>query len=158
MNIKDVEKVITLMKQHGLSEVEIEDSKGKIRLKKEREGEIAKEIIHIPDISTAEKSAAPENSAQKPGSTQEEPARPGIENIVSPLVGTFYRKPDPDSDPFVEVGEHVDEDTVICVVEAMKVMNEIKAEKSGTITKALIDDAHPVEYLQPMFEIKTDEQ
>lgn len=152
MDIKDVEKLIALMEGHGLSEIEIEDSNGKIRLKKENGNEMTQEIMPAPHTAEAGK----KNAAPAAGSGEPEPLKPGIDQIYSPLVGTFFRKPDPESEPFVNVGDRVDPDTVICVVEAMKVMNEIKSEKTGTITKVLIDDAHPVEYMQPIFEIKTE--
>jgi len=152
MDIKDVEKLIALMEAHGLSEIEIEDSNGKIRLKKENGNEMVQEIIEAPDTADTGKQNAPPAA----GSGEPKPLKPGIDHICSPLVGTFFRKPDPESEPFVNVGDRVDPDTVICVVEAMKVMNEIKSEKTGTITKVLIDDVHPVEYMQPIFEIKTE--
>jgi acetyl-CoA carboxylase biotin carboxyl carrier protein len=151
MDVKDVQKLIKLMEEHGLSEIEIEDEKGKIRLKKEN-GNI-QELIDRADT------AAINQNTGSPGTEppKESPApKPDSEHICSPLVGTFYLKPDQDGDPYVKKGDHVDEDTVVCVVEAMKVMNEIKAEKSGTITGILVEDGHPVEYMQPIFEIKPD--
>lgn len=151
MDAKDVQKIIKLMEQHGLSEIEIEDSNGKIRLKKGNGSETVQEIKGISGTETKAVSAQ-----SKTDKNEKQPSAHGIAQIYSPLVGTFYRKPDPDSDPFVDIGDHVDEDTVICVVEAMKVMNEIRAEQSGTITKIFVDDAHPVEYMQPIFEIETD--
>ena len=151
MDAKDVQKIIKLMEEHGLSEIEIEDSNGKIRLKKGNGTETIQEITGIPGAELEPVSAQSNNNIVK-----KQPSASGIAQICSPLVGTFYRKPDPDSDPFVEIGDHVNEDTVICMVEAMKVMNEIRAEQSGTITKILVDDAHPVEYMQPVFEIETD--
>ncbi len=147
MNVDDVLKLIDLMNAHGLAEIEVEDKDGRIRLKKEETGPKVQEIIGIPSISSvppAEGAAAvpaPENG-------------PGVDHICSPLVGTFYRRANPDSEPYVKVGDVVEEDTVVAVIEAMKVMNEIKAEKAGIIKKVLVDDAHPVEYMQPMFEIE----
>ncbi|MFC1479181.1 acetyl-CoA carboxylase biotin carboxyl carrier protein [Planctomycetota bacterium] len=156
MDAKDVQKIIKLMEEHGLSEIEIEDSNGKIRLKKGNGTETIKEITGIPVTNNPETAASPLQSSKNTNSDSIPPAASGTVHICSPLVGTFYRKPDPDSDPFVDIGDHVDEDTIICMVEAMKVMNEIKAEQSGMITNILVEDAHPVEYMQPIFEIEVD--
>ena len=156
MDAKDVQKIIKLMEEHGLSEIEIEDSNGKIRLRKGNGTETINEVSGISNGHYTEpRTAVPQG---QPNGTPDSGKAPssGTTHICSPLVGTFYRKPDPDSDPFVEIGDHVEEDTVICMVEAMKVMNEIKAEQSGTITKILAEDTHPVEYMQPIFEIETD--
>ena len=85
----------------------------------------------------------------------EEPAvDPSLKEIRSPMVGTFYRRPSPDVDPYVKVGGAVDEDTVVCIVEAMKVNNEIKAEMDGDIVEILVEDGHPVEFDQPLFRVR----
>ncbi len=151
MNVNDVEKLVRLMEEHGLVEVEIEDKNGKVRLKKE--GENKKEIISVPHVANIPV-VQPEASPAKPadGKTPEEVS--AEDAICSPLVGTFYRRSNPDMDPYVKVGDTVDEDTVVCIVEAMKIMNEIKAEKSGVIKEILVEDGHAVEYMQPIFRIE----
>jgi acetyl-CoA carboxylase biotin carboxyl carrier protein len=83
-------------------------------------------------------------------------ARPkGIEEITSPMIGTFYRAPAPDADPFADVGKRVDDESVVCIIEAMKVMNEIKAECVGEIVEVLVENGEPVEFGQPLFLVKT---
>ena len=88
--------------------------------------------------------------------TPQEPAAELLHNINSPIVGTFYRAPSPDSPNFVEIGSHVNSGSVLCIVEAMKLMNEIESDVSGTIVKILVENTYPVEYNQPMFIMKPD--
>jgi len=158
MDPEDVKKLIELMERHGLAEIEIEDEKGKIRLKKDTGKENVREIINIAPSNGLQVETAGGTPAREvhPGEESAEAGEKGKDYICSPLVGTFYRRPDPESDPYVSVGDHVTEETVVCIVEAMKVMNEIKAEKTGTITRILVEDAHPVEYKQQLFEIEPD--
>ncbi|MFH1708326.1 MAG: acetyl-CoA carboxylase biotin carboxyl carrier protein [Planctomycetota bacterium] len=139
MNVNDIEKIVQLMDAHGLAEVEVEDKNGKLRIRKQGDRELVG-IPHGAAHPVAPMAAAAANGARG-------------DCICSPLVGTFYRRPSLDSEPYIKVGDRVEKDTVVCVVEAMKVMNEIKAEKSGVIKKILAEDAHPVEYMQPLFEL-----
>ena len=98
--------------------------------------------------------AAPNAPAPAAEAAPEGPP-PGTKEICSPMVGTFYRRPSPDEDPYVKVGDNIDGETVVCIVEAMKVNNEIKAEMSGEVVEVLVEDGQPVEFDQPLFRIKT---
>lgn len=157
MDVEEVKKIVELMEEHNLIEVELEDKNGKIRLRKEGN----KEIIGIPQVNNITVPVTAVNGerlakgvkAEEGGKAEEDSE---ATHITAPVVGTFYRRSSPDSDVFVKVGDHIEEDTVVCIVEAMKVMNEIKAETIGTIKKVLVEDVHPVEYLQPLFEVEPD--
>ncbi|MCM8534702.1 MAG: acetyl-CoA carboxylase biotin carboxyl carrier protein [Lentisphaeraceae bacterium] len=142
MDLDKIKKVIDLINENDLSEFSYEEhNKYKICLKKGGE---------VPTMI-----AAPALGAAPAASAGAAPAVASDEKIVeSPLVGTFYAKPSPEAPEFVSVGDEVKEDTVICIVEAMKVMNEITAGLNGTITEILVKDAEPVEYGQPLFKIK----
>lgn len=138
------------MDKHGLSSFELDREGNKISLKKPFAGDGAPAPAAAPAAAPPPPAAPAAAPAEAPAPAAE-PAKP---TINSPMVGTFYRRPSPEEKNFVSVGDTVDEDTVICIVEAMKVMNEIKAETSGTITKVLLEDGTPVQYGEPLFEIK----
>jgi acetyl-CoA carboxylase biotin carboxyl carrier protein len=146
-DIKRVQELLRLMEEHGLAEIEVESKGLKVRLRKEKQG--APDDSNAPGVASAPL-AAPGVGAPEAG------AAPGAEEtdaypITSPIVGTFYLAPDPDAEHFVEVGDPVEADTVVCIVEAMKVMNEVKAEVSGSILKVLVGNGTAVEYGQPLF-------
>jgi acetyl-CoA carboxylase biotin carboxyl carrier protein len=132
------------MKENDLIEVEIVDGDSKILVK--RPSATAPVVTHIP-------MAAPVAGAA-PAAADD--ADEGLEDIASPIVGTYYASPSPDSKAFVAVGDHVDADSVVCIIEAMKVMNEIKAEASGTIVKVLCKAGEAVEFGQALFKIQPD--
>ncbi len=153
MNLKDIKGIIDLMKKNAVSEFEMEEGDFKIKLKrapgKLRKGEVgvAQEgpaIVAVPVVAPA---------VPAPALTAPEPVAEGLE-VKSPMIGTFYRKPSPESESYVEVGDTVTADTVVCIVEAMKVMNEIKAEMSGVVTEILVEDSRPVEFGQPLFRVR----
>jgi acetyl-CoA carboxylase biotin carboxyl carrier protein len=110
-------------------------------------------VVYTAPVAAPTPVAAPSPAAASAAvPVQEVPAADeGLVEILSPIVGTFYRKPAPEADPFINVGDGVGDETVVCIVEAMKVMNEIKAEVSGVIKKVLVDDASPVQFGQPLF-------
>jgi acetyl-CoA carboxylase biotin carboxyl carrier protein len=141
MDLKEIREILEFMEAHGLAELEYEDEKKRVRLKKHTAD--APAVAHVLP-SAAAAPAAP----VVPGGGA--PAESG-HVITSPIVGTFYRSPTPEAEPFVEVGDPVEPDTVICIVEAMKVMNEVKAEVPGTVEKVLTENGKPVEYGQPLF-------
>jgi acetyl-CoA carboxylase biotin carboxyl carrier protein len=150
-DIKEIKAVIDLMKKHDLSVFEIE--KEGFRLKLQRGASAPQATIVAPAMP-----AGPAKAAAA-GAEPAAPAAKAIESvptkeIVSPMVGTFYRATSPDALPFVEVGQSVTEDTVVCIIEAMKVMNEIKAETSGVIAEVLADNAKPVQFGQPLFKVR----
>lgn len=150
MEIKDIKRIVELMKTNDLSEFSMKDENFELAMK--RGGGEAPQIVYASAPAAAAPAApvaaAPAAPAAAPAADSEDD---GLIEIPSPIVGTFYRKPSPDTDNFVSVGSEVSEDTVVCIVEAMKVMNEIKADVKGVIKKILVDDTSPVQYGQPLF-------
>ncbi|MEI8175693.1 MAG: acetyl-CoA carboxylase biotin carboxyl carrier protein [Candidatus Omnitrophota bacterium] len=147
MNLKEIKELIELMDENDLTELEIEKEGMKIRLKRFREGKVEQRIEMIPANympAPAATTAAP--AAQKP----EEPVKKYIE-IKAPMVGTFYEAPSPDSAAYVQVGQDITPGQVLCIIEAMKLMNEIKSEIKGKIVEKLVDNAQPIEYGQVLF-------
>lgn len=141
MDMEQIKSVIGLMKEEGLDEFAIEEDGFKLSLKRRGTGApapVAPVVAAAPAPAPVAAPAAPTEDA-------------GLEKIAAPLVGTFYRASSPDADPFVKVGSTVTKDTVVGIIEAMKVMNEIKAETSGVIKKVLVDNAMAVQYGQPLF-------
>ena len=138
IDLTKIKDLIKLMEDHDLTAFELEDSGFKVRL--EKGGTPEQVIAAAPPVAVEEKS--PEKIVAEE-----------TEEISAPMVGTFYKSPSPDADAFVKVGDSVDEGTVVCIIEAMKVMNQIKAEKSGVIQRILVEDASPVEFGQGLFVI-----
>ena len=161
MDLKDIKVIVDLMKKNAVSEFEMEEGDFKIKLKREsgkpRKGEtvvVQEAAPMILPAAAAAPAAVPVAAAPAaPAPATPAPAAEGPE-VKSPMIGTFYRKPSPDADSFVEVGSVVEPDTVVCIIEAMKVMNEIKAEVKGTIAEVLLEDGKPVEYGQALFRIE----
>lgn len=154
LEIKEIKQIIELMNDHDLSLFHLERDGVKIKLKK---GADLDAVLASLARSAPSQQAAPADPA--PGqphllaSPVEQVSEFPVVTIKSPTVGTFYRQSEPESPPFVKVGDKVDEDTVVCIIEAMKVMNEIKAETKGTIQKIFADDSKPVQFGDPLFEI-----
>jgi acetyl-CoA carboxylase biotin carboxyl carrier protein len=147
MNIKEIKEMIALMNENKLQELEIEKEGMRIRLKKESPGyDENTRIVSMPQFSLTQEAAGPQVK-------KEEPATKLIE-IKAPMVGTFYRAPSPESPPFVEVGQDIDAGQVVCIIEAMKLMNEIKSETKGKVVEVLIENGHPVEFGQVLFLIE----
>lgn len=151
MDLKAIKQVIDLMKRSELSEFELEEEGFKLRLSR-KNNEVASPIIQAAPITAAAPAAAPATGAASEASVAEEA---GISVISSPMVGTFYRSPSPDSPVFADVGTKVNADSVVCIIEAMKVMNEINSELKGTITEILVENGDAVEFGQPLFKVKT---
>ncbi|RKY17746.1 MAG: acetyl-CoA carboxylase biotin carboxyl carrier protein [Planctomycetota bacterium] len=148
-SLAKLKRLVNLMKEHSLVELELEEENFRVRLVKAQAGAAAAAGPGAP--AGAPREAAAE-AAEKKKESEEEKFHP----ITSPIVGTFYRAPAPDAKPYVEVGDHVEEDTVVCIVEAMKVMNELKAGCRGTIVKILAENAQTVEYGQTLFLVRPD--
>lgn len=153
MDIKDIKAIIDLMKKNSVSEFELEKQDFKIRLKRGINGggvvashEDAPVLAYVPPVATVQN--------PPPAQTAPPPPASGEVEIKSPMIGTFYRAPSPESGPYVEVGTEVNAETVVCIIEAMKVMNEIKAEAKGVITQVLVENAKPVEFGQPLFKLR----
>ena len=156
MDLKDLKSIIDLMRKNSVSELELEKEGVKIRLKRgAEEGQAVVHHEYRPVMGQPMMYSQPPITAGATG-TAPEPVRVAEEGteIKSPMIGTFYRSPSPESGPYVEVGSEVNPDTVVALIEAMKVMNEIKAEVRGVITQVIVDNAKPVEFGQPMFKIR----
>ena len=152
MDLKDIKKIVEMMKLNDLTEFDLQEEDFKICLK--RKNEESQVVMAQPQQMMMPAQAAPAPAAGGPAAAAPAEAAPLGATIDSPMVGSFYRKPSPEADSFVQVGSSVDENTTVCIIEAMKVMNEIKAETKGVIKKILVDDTSPVEYGQPLFEIE----
>lgn len=159
MDLKDIKAIIDLMKKNSISEFELERQDFKIKLKRggvTAAGDEMPAQIYMPAMQ-ALPPASPGSAAQPAGS-QAVPV-PMVSSdieIKSPMIGTFYRSPSPEAGSYVEVGTEVNPDTVVCIIEAMKVMNEIKAEVSGEIVEILADNGQAVEYDQPLFRVRVE--
>ena len=145
MELKDLKKIIDLVKEHDIVELNLQD--GDFRLSTKLRG--SETVV----VSSAPAPAAPASAVPAPAPAAAAPVadKPAIK---SPMVGTFYRSSSPDSDPFVKAGDLVTPDMTVCIIEAMKVMNEIKADVSGRISRVLVENAEAVEFGQPLFEIE----
>jgi acetyl-CoA carboxylase biotin carboxyl carrier protein len=156
VDLKDIKAIIDLMRKNSVSEFELEKQDFKIRLKRGGPngggGAIYDEspvVTYVqPSVAVA---TAPQVAATAPAAAA---AASSEVDIKSPMIGTFYRAPSPESASYVEVGTEVGPETVVCIIEAMKVMNEIKAEAKGVITQVLVENAKPVEFGQPLFKIR----
>jgi acetyl-CoA carboxylase biotin carboxyl carrier protein len=155
MTIKEVEELIRFVAKANVSEVELETKDVKLVIKTNKAAERVVEIQQAP-VAVAQPAPAkpaaapsPEAAAPKPQPKADDDSK--YITIKSPMIGTFYRSPGPDKAPFLNVGDKIEKGKVICIIEAMKLFNEIEAEVSGTIVKFLLNDASPVEYDQPLF-------
>ena len=155
MDIKEVQNLIKFVAKSGVSEVKIENKDFKLTIKNKPEYvsapvaapvAVAAAPVATPIAAVAQETTAP---ASAPAPEKEDDSK--YVTIKAPIIGTFYRKPAPDKPPFVEVGDTVNVGDVVCIIEAMKLFNEIESEISGKIVKILVDDATPVEFDQPLF-------
>ncbi len=154
MNLKEIQNLIKFVSKSGVYEVKLEMKDIKINIRNSaKEKQIVQAAAPVIAAPAAPAAAAPANATpvtNNPAEQKEEDNSRYVE-IKSPIIGTFYRKPAPDKPNFVNVGDEVQEDTVVCIVEAMKLFNEIEAEVSGKIVKVLVEDASPVEFGQALF-------
>jgi acetyl-CoA carboxylase biotin carboxyl carrier protein len=161
LDLKQIKQIIELMKRSELTEFAVEEEGFKLKIRRGMNG--------VPIVSTGRGSAAPfgngdTNPPMQPAAAQASPGssiapppaaeEAGITYIKSPMVGTFYRAASPESKPFADVGTKVVENSVVCIIEAMKIMNEIQAEVKGTIVEILVENGSPVEYGQKLFKVK----
>jgi len=149
MNVKEIKEMLNLMNENGLVELEIEKDGMRIRLKKTQtpgiEGFSGPIVVERHQVSESAVKQIAEPVKDSTAKTVE---------IKSPMVGTFYRAPSPEAAPYAEVGQNIEPGQVICIIEAMKLMNEIKSEVKGKILEILVDNAEPVEFGQPIFLIE----
>ena len=176
LNLDELRELVELIAQHGFTDFELEREGIRVRLRRELAPQIIAHTTPVsaattstnaappttasahtaPSSASAEQQSFPSSAAQLAKDAQAEAAaeEEGLHIITSPIVGTFYRSPSPTSESFVRLGSHVDPDTVVCIIEAMKLMNEIQAETSGEVAKIYVENGQPVEYGQPLFGIK----
>jgi len=143
MNLKEIKEIVNLMNQNDLAEIEVEREGVKLKIRRSG-GQIVEQVVH-PVAA-----AAPAPAAEPPAAASGKAAK----NITSPMVGTFYRSPSPEAPPFVESGQIVEVGQVVCIVEAMKLMNEIKSEVKGKVVEIPVENAEPVEFGQALFVIE----
>ena len=142
MNIRKIEEVVRLMEKHNLTEISVEEEGVKIHLRKGAGGQVEKNIQMPPPLTATEEHRVPP--------TKKEETKNAVE-IKAPMVGTFYRAPAPDAKPFIDVGGMIREGDVLCIIEAMKLMNEIKSEVKGKVIDILVENGDPVEFGQVLF-------
>lgn len=151
MDIKDIKAIIDLMKKNSITEFELERQDSKIKLKRGLNGGAPAVQYDEPAIMNAD--PITQSVAVVPAPVLQ-PAATGEIDIKSPMIGTFYRAPSPEAGNYAEVGTEVGIDSVVCIIEAMKVMNEIKSEVKGIITQVLVENGKPVEFGQPLFKVR----
>ncbi len=158
MELKDIKELIALIRKNDLTEFSLEQEGFKITLKRGFETQtFAAGVTYAPPVLGPGPVPVAPAAQLIPGPAAQSAATSGAEplrDLPSPMVGTFYAAAAPDAPPFVSVGQHLTPDTVICIIEAMKVMNEIKAEVSGTVVEVLAENGKPVQYGQPLFRLR----
>lgn len=160
VNMDELRELITLLRENGLAELELENEGFRVRLRRESAG-------YEPSHAAAPPPPPPPAPVAAPPPAPTSPAHPGTQAtaaasqdqdlhiISSPIVGTFYRSPSPTAESFVKIGSNVEHETVVCIIEAMKLMNEIQAETTGEVVKIYVENGQPVEYGQPLFGIRS---
>lgn len=157
MDLKLIQRLIRLMKGGGVGELELEDREAGLKLRLKRGGDTppAPPFVHVMQTGAHVPAAPPPPVAPAAApAAHVAPALPVGTPIPSPMVGTFYRSPSPEAEVFVRVGSQIQVDSPLCIIEAMKVMNEIKSEVSGEILEILVENGEPVEFGQPLFMVK----
>jgi acetyl-CoA carboxylase biotin carboxyl carrier protein len=147
-DVKRIRRLVELMNEHELAEVDLRQGEQRIRLRKGGDP-VVTGFVPAPPVHAA---AVP-GAGSSAGASVPPPSDEHLELVKSPMVGTFYSSPNPESPPFVKVGDHVGPTTTVCVIEAMKVFNEIPAEVSGQVVAVLVDNGEPVEFGQPLFKV-----
>lgn len=153
MDLKQIHELIKIVNKSNIGEISIEDKDGKVTIKQKEEAAVTytaapSQAVYAPAPASAPAPAAAPASAPAPAAA---PKANNLITIKSPMIGTFYRRPSPDKPLLVDIGTEVAAGKVVCIIEAMKLFNEIESEISGTIVKVLVEDASPVEFDQPLF-------
>ena len=148
MDLRKLKKLIDLVQESGIAELEITEGEEKVRIVKG--GQVSVSAAPLVQAAAPAPEAKPQAALPAPAPA-EPPAAPEGPVIKAPMVGTFYRSPSPDAKPFVEVGQSVKEGDTVCIIEAMKLMNEIEADAAGVVKAILVENGQPVEYGQPLF-------
>ena len=152
MDIRKIKKLIELVEESGIAELEIAEGEESVRIS--RNGTAAPAPIQYAAAPMPAPAAAPVAAEAPAAAPAAAPATPAGHKVLSPMVGTFYRSPSPEAKSFVEVGQTVSAGDTLCIVEAMKMMNQIEADKSGVVTAILVEDGQPVEFDQPLVVIE----
>ena len=154
MDIRKVKKLIELLEESGVAEIEIHEGEESVRISRGQSLPVAPQttLIQTPASTSTPQSTSPGDTLPDDG-PQQEPAPVG-DIVKSPMVGIFYESPAPGKAPFVQLGQSVKAGDVLCIIEAMKIMNQVESEFSGTVSKIMIENGEPVEYGQPLFLIR----
>jgi acetyl-CoA carboxylase biotin carboxyl carrier protein len=149
-DVKRIRRLVELMNEHELSEVDLRQGDQRIKIRKGHEP-----VVTVSPAAPPPAAATPAAPAPAPAASAAKGDDPNVAVVKSPMVGTYYSSPSPDAAPFVKVGDHVGPSSTVCVIEAMKVFNEIPAEVSGQIVAILVENGEPVEFGQPLFKVDT---
>jgi acetyl-CoA carboxylase biotin carboxyl carrier protein len=160
LDLRELKEILQILEEKEITEFELEEEGMKLRIRKaaasSNHASAPPAITLVPAMTPAVMAAPPAAPAAAPVAAPAAPAEPGLVQVKSPIVGTFYRSPDPGSAPFVSVGDKVRVGQVLCIIEAMKLMNEIEAEAAGEIVKVHHESGQPVQYGEPLFDIRPD--
>ena len=154
MDLRKLKKLIDLVQESGIGEIEITEGEEKVRICRQAPG--VAPMMMAPGMQPMQYAAAPGVPAAAPAAAPAPvaPAEPKGHQLKSPMVGTFYRAPSPGAPPFIEVGQQVTKGQTLCIIEAMKLLNEIESDATGTVKAVLVENGQPVEYGQPLFTIE----
>ncbi|HKB86417.1 MAG TPA: acetyl-CoA carboxylase biotin carboxyl carrier protein [Ignavibacteriaceae bacterium] len=152
MDLNLIRKLVKLVDSSEVTDLEIEENGLRVKIAKKIRGIHA---ISQPQILSPSQSVSPPSENDEKTKSEKEETKEKLHEIHSPIVGTFYRAPAPDADPYVQVGDTISQGSVLCIVEAMKLMNEIESDVNGKIVKILVENGKPVEYNQPLFLVQT---
>jgi len=162
VNMEELRELIALLRENGLAELELEREDFRVRLRREGSNTHAPNVgpdpapIPVPIIDPVLRApSGPTSSSAVDAKKADEAKDQDLHIIASPIVGTFYRSASPTAEPFVKIGSNVEQDSVVCIIEAMKLMNEIQAEAAGEVVKIYVENGQPVEYGQPLFGIRS---
>ncbi|MCX7017794.1 MAG: acetyl-CoA carboxylase biotin carboxyl carrier protein [bacterium] len=171
LEIEDIKLMMQLMKENEIAELDIEQGGAKVRIVSARASTVQPHqaqqyalttypqlviaLQQTPPPPSSSLQASPSTPESESDAVEAETATANLRTVTSPMVGTFYRAPAPDAAPFIDIGSVVSDDTVLCIIEAMKLLNEIKAEMRGRVHRILVENGMPVEYNQPLFLIET---
>jgi acetyl-CoA carboxylase biotin carboxyl carrier protein len=155
LDIREIQRLVKMVERSDITEIEIEEKGFKVRISKQSNHSEPAIIYGVPSMLSATPQLSSAASTEPSHAEPVSAPKAGIVDVKSPMVGTIYRSPSPDAEVYVRVGDHIEPGRVLCIVEAMKLMNEIEAEISGTITEILTENAQPVEFGQVLFRIDT---
>jgi acetyl-CoA carboxylase biotin carboxyl carrier protein len=152
MDLRKLKKLIDLVQESGIGEIEITEGEEKVRICRQAPG--VAPVMMAPGMQAMQYAAPAGMPAAAPAAPAPAPPEPKGHQLKSPMVGTFYRAPSPGAPPFIEVGQQVTKGQTLCIIEAMKLLNEIESDASGTVKAVLVENGQPVEYGQPLFTIE----